>query len=96
MKMFGSLAAALLVAGPAAAQPTDTAHHPAAKPAATEVSDEKVCPNMDGMSGHMEQMHQHMMGQMAQMMQMMKSMQQHQGMGMAMPKNTPPANDKPH
>ena len=98
MKSFVALAAALLVAGPAAGQSSHAGHHPAGKPVATTTTGDKGC-KMDEMSGDMEQMkqmHQQMMGQMAQMMQMMQSMQQHQGMGMAMPKSTPPADDKPH
>ena len=98
MKMFIPLAAALLIGGPAAAQSSHAAHHPADKPPATAMSDEKGCPKMDEMSGNMEQMkqmHQQMMGQMAQMMQMMQMMQQ-QHPGMAMPKSTQPTDDKPH
>lgn len=99
MKMFVPLAAALLFAGPAAAQSSHAAHHPAGKPPVPAMSDDKGC-KMDEMSGNMEQMkqmHQQMMGQMMQMMQMMQSMQQqHQGMGMAKPKSTPPTDDKPH
>ena len=102
MKMLIPIAASLLIAGPAAAQPSHSAHHPAGKPPATAISDDKGCPKMEEMSAHMDQMkqmHEQMMGQMAQMMQMMQSMQsmqQHQGMGMAMPKSTPPTDDKPH
>ena len=100
MKMFMSFAAALLMAGPVAAQSSShEAHHPAVKPPATAMSDEKACPKMDEMSGNMEQMmqmHQQMMSQMAEMKQMMQMMQQHQGMGMAMPKSAPPTDDKPH
>jgi hypothetical protein len=100
MKMFVPFAAALLIAGPAAAQSSHAAHHPASTPAATAMSGDKGCPKMDEMSGNMQQMmqmDQQMMGQMAQMMQMMQSMQQqHQGMGMTMPKSTPPTDNKPH
>ncbi len=99
MKMFVPLAAALLIAGPAAAQSSNEAH-PTGKPPAAAMSGGKGCEMMSEMSGNMEQMkqmHQQMMGQMAQMMQMMQSMQQqHQGMGMTMPKSTPPTDDKPH
>lgn len=83
MKMFVPLAAALVIAGPAAAQSSHAAHHPTGSLPATAMSGDKRCPKMDEMSGNMEQMkqmHQQMMGQMAQMMQMMQSMQQHQGM----------------
>lgn len=100
MKTFVPLAAALLIAGPAAAQSSHAAHHPAGKPAPAAMSTDKGCPKMDEMSGNMEQMkqmHHQMMGQMAQMMQMMHSLQQqHQGVGMAMPKSTPPIDEKPH
>ena len=93
MKMFVSLAAALLIAGPAAAQSSQAAYHPAGKPPATAMSDDKSCPKMDEVSGNMQQMmqmHQQMMGQMQQMMQMMQAMQQqHQGMGMGMPQQPP-------
>lgn len=98
MKMFVPLAGALLIAGPAAAQSSHAEHHPAGKPPATAMSDDKTCPMMGEMSGNIEQMkqmHQQMMGQMGQMMQMMQSMQQHQGMGMAQPKSAPPTDDKP-
>lgn len=97
MKMFVPLAAALLFAGPAAAQSSHAAHHPAGKPPVTAMSDDKGCPMMDEISGNMEQMKQMHQQMMAQMMQMMQSMQQqHQGMGMAKPKSTPPTDDKPH
>ena len=108
MKMLVPLTVALLMAGPAAAQSSHAAHHPAGKPPATAMSADKGCPKMDEMSGNMEQMkqmHQQMMGQMAQMMQMMQSMQQqHQGMGMGsgmgagmgMSKSPPPSDGKPH
>ena len=99
MKMSVLLAAALFMAGPAVAQSSHGAHHPAGKPTATAVSEDMNCPKMEEMSGNMQQMmqmHQQMMGRMMQMMQMMQSMQkQHQGMGMAMPKSSPPTDDKP-
>ena len=100
MKMIITLGAALLLAGPAAAQSSHAAHHPAAKPA-TSMGSDQACPQkMQDMSGNMQQMmqmHQQMMGQMAQMMQMMQTMQQqHQGMGMDTPKTTPPSDSKPH
>lgn len=92
--VFVPLAAALLVAGPAAAQSSHASHHPAGEPTATAVSADKGCPRMNEIAPNLEQMkqmHQQMMGQMAEMMQMM---QQHQGM--AMPKSTPPPDAKPH
>ena len=99
MKIFGLLAAGLLIAGTASAQSSHEDHHPAGKPPETAMSADKGCPKMDEMSGNMEQMkqmHEQMMGQMAQMMQMMQSMQQRQDMGMSMPQGTPPKDDKPH
>lgn len=104
MKMIATFAAALLIAGPAVAQSSHAAHHPADKPGTVMRGDDACPQRMQDMSGNMQQMmqmHQQMMGQMAQMMQ---SMQQHQGMGMgtgmgpgmSTPKTTPPNDGKPH
>ena len=99
MKMILPLSAALVVAAPAAAQSSHDAHHPAGKGAPAMAGNADCPQKMQEMSGnmqHMMQMHQQMMGQMSEMMQMMHSMQQqHQGMGMTMPKSSPPRADKP-
>lgn len=91
MKMIVPLVAALLIAGPAAAQSSHAADHPAASPPTAAIPEGKGCPKMDEMSASMEQMKQ-----MHQQHQGMKMEMPQQRPGMNMPQATPPSDGKTH